>query len=622
MPTRLNYTSRDYAALLQELQAQARTIFPDWTDYNEGNAGNALLSALALLGDILNYNQDVQFNESFLDTARYRRSVISLCKLLGYKLASAQAAVAQMTATVPANSGGVTIPKGTKIYTVGLSAVRVFEFQADLTIPASATTGTAFARHAETKTATFTGTGAPDQKLALPTGPYLDGSATVTVDGAAWNEVDNFVVADAGSQVFTVEVDEDDKATITFGDSINGAIPPPAAALDVSWAVGGGLIGNVPANTLRLLDIAFTDDLGAGVSVTVTNLLGATGGVERESIETARKNAPFRLKGTDRTVTKEDHEQNALVTGVVRALAVTAAEYPTLLPRTTGVFVIPTPTVDTGVSGPVPNMKEQVPPTNGELPSTAVKDAVRNELLFNKPVVIGQDVLVLDPQYKIVTLNVQIVGKPNLTSGDRTALENEVFVVLKRWFDPERTDVDDPWVGKFLWAKTGAPSQNWGMTVYQSNLLALLFRDPKNRVVTASFTLPPPAAPALSNSGTGNTTTSGAKYFVLTYTNANGETTKGPQATLSITAGNQITVTAPAWPVNVVACKVYEGTVSGGPYYLKGTINTSAGVLVVTSEPNTGQPQPPAANSADSPVDTICAALEFPVLGSFQVVVT
>ena len=228
----------------------------------------------------------------------------------------------------------------------------------------------------------------------------------------------------------------------------------------------------------------------------------------------------------------------------------------------------------------------------------------------------------MDPQYKHVKVNVQIVARPNLTSGEKTALENEVFLVLKRWFDPERTEGDDPWVGKFHWAKTGIPSITWGMTVYQSNLLALMFRDPGNRIVTATFTLPTPAAPLLSNSGTGNPTVAGAKYFVLTYTNANGETTKGTQAAVTISSGNKIAVQSPIWPVNVVACRVYEGTSTGGPYYLMGTINASEGVLDITAEPNPAQPQPPASNTAASPVDTVCAPLEFPVLGSFQVVVT
>lgn len=463
---RLNYTSRDYAALLAELRAEAQRLFPDWTDFNEANAGNALLGAMALQGDILNANQDAQFNEAFWDTARHRASIISQGKLLGYKLASAKAATVTIQATIPATAGGVTIPKGTKVYTVGLQPVRVFELQGDITIPAGQTTGSATAKHAETMSDSFTTAGAADQRLTLTSAPYLDKTAKVKVDGVDWTEVDNFVGSRDTDSHFTVEVDEDDKATLVFGDGVNGA--KPTGAVSVTYEIGGGVTGNVPANTIKLLDAAFTDNLGAGVTVTVTNPAGASGGEDREPIERARKLAPYKPKGTTRTVSRDDYEQNSLVTGIVRAKAVTQTELPSLQARQVGVYIIP---------------------SGGGAPTQAAKDAARTELLVNKPVQLGTDVVALDPTYKTINVNVTITAK---AGADKTVLQTDAENAIRRWFDPTRTDAteDDPWQDTSKWSGAGAYALTWGMTVYQSHLLALLFRDPQARVFNVAITAP------------------------------------------------------------------------------------------------------------------------------------
>ena len=68
---------------------------PEWTDHSsEADFGNVLLELFAHMGDILSYYQDRVANESFLGTARTRRSVIEHLRLIGYELATAAPAAA------------------------------------------------------------------------------------------------------------------------------------------------------------------------------------------------------------------------------------------------------------------------------------------------------------------------------------------------------------------------------------------------------------------------------------------------------------------------------------------------------------------------------------------------
>ena len=82
-----------------------------------------------------------------------------------------------------------------------------------------------------------------------------------------------------------------------------GAVPPKGATLRFTrYRYGGGRQGNVAAGTLRVLKSAIP-----GVA-TVTNPLPALGGVDPESLESARTRAAMEIRTRYRAVTAEDFE--------------------------------------------------------------------------------------------------------------------------------------------------------------------------------------------------------------------------------------------------------------------------------------------------------------------------
>jgi predicted phage baseplate assembly protein len=82
-----------------------------------------------------------------------------------------------------------------------------------------------------------------------------------------------------------------------------GAIPPKGATLRFSrYRHGGGRAGNVAAGTLTVLKTAIP-----GV-VSVTNPRPALGGVDSESLSSARERAPLEIRSRYRAVTAEDFE--------------------------------------------------------------------------------------------------------------------------------------------------------------------------------------------------------------------------------------------------------------------------------------------------------------------------
>ena len=83
-PISIDYTSRDYYAIRDQLIARVQDRLPNWTGNNEADFGVALIEAFAYLGDLISYYIDRNANESFLSTATQRDSIINLAETYGY----------------------------------------------------------------------------------------------------------------------------------------------------------------------------------------------------------------------------------------------------------------------------------------------------------------------------------------------------------------------------------------------------------------------------------------------------------------------------------------------------------------------------------------------------------
>ena len=84
--TPINYTSRDFDSIKEELVDYTKRYYPDsFKDFNEASFGSLMLDTVSYVGDILSFYLDYQVNESFLNTATERENVIKLARQIGYK---------------------------------------------------------------------------------------------------------------------------------------------------------------------------------------------------------------------------------------------------------------------------------------------------------------------------------------------------------------------------------------------------------------------------------------------------------------------------------------------------------------------------------------------------------
>lgn len=315
----IDYITKDYEGF-RDLMVQSIPKFaPEWTDTSQTDMGIVLIELLAQGLDVLSYYQDKTFQENFLATAKTRRSILNLCRLLGYELRPQIPAKYMMTFVKSDDylDNEVKVPKGTKVGTDPLLSTQIiFETDEDLIIPSGVSQGVVSITHGETVPNDLVGVGdnTTNQQYKLTYPDVLLDTIEVrtqirTEQGGGsnyqqWIKVDDFLSSDATHRHFTVATDEFNNCYVQFGNGVTGMCVPANYNIHVNYRVGGGQVGNVGAKTI----LKFVDSEVNGISKLYNEAVAYQLGEDLESIETARTHAPARYRTLNRAITKQDFE--------------------------------------------------------------------------------------------------------------------------------------------------------------------------------------------------------------------------------------------------------------------------------------------------------------------------
>ncbi len=334
----IDYTNKDFVSLRAAMLDLAQYRLPEWTDRSPADLGMLMIDLFAYMGDVTLYYQDRIANESFLDTAIERRSVLHLLRLIGYELSTATPATAAVNITFkPPPQGGnsvVVIPSGTAFTTKATAITPAIAFAylgADLSIDLSSNqvapsvnpagkwvySGLPVTQSMAVPTEVIASSiGTANLRAALSSTPAIAATLVVEVnEGAGWVKWDRRanLIYDSGnpsgssgptSRDYYLQFDENDVCYVCFGDGVNGMRPPVGLNnIRATYNVGGGAAGNVAASAISAL--------GPGVSIalfdSVTNPQTAAGGADREDIAHAVSYGPLAFRSGGRAVTLTDY---------------------------------------------------------------------------------------------------------------------------------------------------------------------------------------------------------------------------------------------------------------------------------------------------------------------------
>jgi hypothetical protein len=139
-----------------------------------------------------------------------------------------------------------------------------------------------------------------DPHDALPLVTELKGEIESVANN--WTPRRDLLASDGDATDFVVETENDGTALLRFGDDVHGRRPDPGTAFTATYRMGNGTSGNVGADTIAHI----VSDV-SGVFDAVTNPMPATGGIDPEDLDAARRDAPEAFRIQERAVTAADY---------------------------------------------------------------------------------------------------------------------------------------------------------------------------------------------------------------------------------------------------------------------------------------------------------------------------
>lgn len=156
--------------------------------------------------------------------------------------------------------------------------------------------------------------GTADQQFMLPAQGQVDPDTfqlEVDMPGLGyqvWNAVDDLYVQQGPQLVYVLDPEA---GTVTFGNQMQGMIPPAGRRIRVSkMRAGGGSAGNLPPGSLTAIQAQEAKGKPLG-KITVVQPIDTTGGEDSETLDQAEQRLPSRLRHQERAVTASDYKSLA-----------------------------------------------------------------------------------------------------------------------------------------------------------------------------------------------------------------------------------------------------------------------------------------------------------------------
>jgi len=317
MADRLNVTELDFDSIKTNLKNYLRQQ-SEFQDYDfEGSGLNVLLDILAYNTHYNAYYLNMVANESFMDSAALRNSVVSHAKRVGYtpRSVSAPRAVVNITVqTTNSTPGSLTIPRGYyflssqidgKSYRfVTLESYSVNKTGNNFVFTSIPIYEGQFASYSYNNSYSNN----PKQLFTIPDSNVDTNTLRVSVRQSSSNnqtivytkatEVLNLA---STSTVYYLQEGRNGQYDVYFGDDIISKKIPDGGVVTLEYLISNGSEAN-KANSFTS-----TISIGGFSAITINPISASSGGSPRESVDQIKFAAPLNLLSQNRAVTKNDY---------------------------------------------------------------------------------------------------------------------------------------------------------------------------------------------------------------------------------------------------------------------------------------------------------------------------
>ena len=317
MADRLNVTELDFDSIKNNLRNFLRQQ-SEFQDYDfEGSGLTVLLDVLAYNTHYNAYYLNMIANESFLDSASLRNSVVSHAKTVGYTPRSTRAARAVVTITVQTNDstpGTLNIPRGYVFLSSQLDGVSYrFVTLESYTASKVGTTYTfpnVVIYEGQLVSYSYTNSIStnPKQLFTIPDSNVDTSTLRIDVrqsvantDTVVYSTSADALEVQSSSTVYFLQEGNDSQYQVYFGDGVLGKNIPDGGVVTMQYLVTNGAASNQSNN------FTSTTTIGGFSNIVINSTLAASGGAARETVDEIKFAAPLNLLSQNRAVTKNDY---------------------------------------------------------------------------------------------------------------------------------------------------------------------------------------------------------------------------------------------------------------------------------------------------------------------------
>jgi len=417
MASNLKVTELDFDQIKTNLKNFLKTQ-TEFNDYDfDGSGMSVLLDVLAYNTHYNAMNAHFSLNEAFLDSAQIRGNVVTRAKLLGYVPRSVLSSRGVVTIVVDVTGVSGTIPttltlaRGTKLNTL----VDGEEFQFVVLDNHTATisgntftfTGIPIAEGAFKSLKYRVDNDIENQKFQLSDKDSDTSTLRVRVqdneESSAFDiytKFESLKSVDSTTKTYYLQENSNEYYEIYFGDGVTGYKPINNNIVTLDYIYTNGKDAN-GANVFSMVD-----NVGGFSTIAVTTVTKAAGGVDQETTESIRFNAPLTFTSQNRAVTSDDYS------------AIIKKSF-------TNIDSISTWGGEDNDPPDYGKAYIAIKPLTTTVLTTEEKNEIKNTILKGKNVV-SITPEILDPNFTFLELDVFFKYNPNLTDRSSSDLQSVV----------------------------------------------------------------------------------------------------------------------------------------------------------------------------------------------------
>lgn len=383
-------------------------------DYDfDGSAISSIIDLLAYTTHINAVNANVGLNETFLDTAQFRGSVVGHARQLGYIPRSATAATAAISIQVNnAIEDDFTLDRGHPFRaTINGETLTFF------TLQNFTPDDNGFFENVRVFQGTFKASEfifdvrsgerfiIQDEDVDISTLQVRVFDNADKINSRVFNQAKELTSIKLDSDVYFIAENPDGRYEIFFGDGVLGTALEDGNLIRIEYLK----TKKADANGARTFST--TTPIGGTTNISISTLSPAQGGEEKESTESVRRNAPLTFASQNRVVVPQDFEAVIRESfGDLESISVWGGE-----------------DNDPPVYG---KAFLSIKPKSSDILSDDQKEFILNEILKPKSVLTVEPEI-LDPDFLFIALEVFFKFNPALTDLTTTQLEQKVVQKIR-----------------------------------------------------------------------------------------------------------------------------------------------------------------------------------------------